>query len=71
MTEANARIDVGKQMDIAMEEMRGDMEETLGTFAMKRKAKVQDKVIDLINRGDFRAASGGSAGMIPTNYMNE
>jgi hypothetical protein len=54
-----------------MEEMRGDMEETLGSFAMKRKASVQDKVIDLINRGDFRANSGGSAGMMPTNYMNE
>ena len=58
-------------MDVDMEEMRGDMEETLGTFAMKRKARVQDKVIDIINRGDFRSASGGSAGMIPNNYMNE
>jgi ribosomal protein S10 len=69
--QANEKIDVGKQMDLDMEEMRGDMEETLGSFAMKRKANVQDKIIDLINRGDFRANSGGSAGMMPTNYMNE
>ena len=52
-------------MDRQMEEMRGQVESTLDLYAVK-KGSVEDKVLELINREDFKAASGGTAPMIRT-----
>ena len=63
--EALSYTGVGKEMDRQMEQMRGQVEPTLDLFARKKGA-VEEKVLELINREDFRAASGGNAPMIRT-----
>jgi hypothetical protein len=51
-------------MDAGMEQMRSEVEPTLRQFAFKKGSAVEDKVLELINREDFKAASGGNAPMI-------
>ncbi|KAE9374881.1 ribosomal protein S10, partial [Stipitochalara longipes BDJ] len=60
------KLGVGKNMDAEMERMKGVVEPTLDLFAVKKGSAVEDKVLELINREDFRAASGGNAPMIRT-----
>jgi len=50
-------------MDIKMEHMKEELEPTFRSFALKKGSPVADKVIELINREDFRVASGGSTPM--------
>lgn len=59
-------IGVGKRMDAEMEKMKNEVEPTLRSFAFKKGSAVEDKVLELINREDFKAASGGNAPMIRT-----
>jgi hypothetical protein len=53
-------------MDVDMEQMKGALEPTFRQFAFKKGSPIQDKVLEIINREDFRAASGGTAPMIRT-----
>jgi hypothetical protein len=53
-------------MDEQMEQMRSQVEPTLDLFALKKGSTVEDKVLELINREDFKAASGGNGPMIRT-----
>jgi len=63
---ADVLVGVGRTMDAEMEQMRSEVEPTLRQFAFKKGSAVEDKVLELINRGDFKAASGGNAPMIRT-----
>lgn len=58
------RVGVGKEMDAQVEQMRGDLEKTLGDFAFKRNGETGKKAIEVINRENFRAATGGNAPMV-------
>ena len=60
MDRADVGLGVGKQMDAQMEAMRDQVEPTLRRFAFKKGSDVEDKVIELINREDFKMASGGN-----------
>ena len=51
-------------MDKEMERMRGEVDTTLSQFAFKKDSMVEDKVLEMVNREDFRAGSGFSAPMI-------
>ncbi|KAG4414238.1 hypothetical protein IFR04_012644 [Cadophora malorum] len=57
-------IEVGKDMDAQMEKMRGELETTLGDFAFKRNGETGKKAMEVINRENSRAATGGNAPMI-------
>ncbi|KAK0099676.1 mitochondrial 37S ribosomal protein rsm10 [Cadophora gregata] len=57
-------IDVGKDMDAQMEKMRGELESTLGDFAFRKNGETGKKAIEVINRENFRAATGGNAPML-------
>jgi hypothetical protein len=59
-------VGVGKTMDAEMEQMRSEVEPTLRSFAFKKGSAVEEKLLELINKEDFRAASGGNAPMIRT-----
>ncbi|KAL2068326.1 hypothetical protein VTL71DRAFT_16424 [Oculimacula yallundae] len=58
-----AGVEVGKDMDAQVEKMRGELEETLGDFAFKRNGETGKKFIDVLNRENSRASSGGSVPM--------
>lgn len=51
-------------MDAQVEQMRGELEKTLGDFAFKRNGETGKKAIEVINRENFRAATGGNAPMV-------
>ncbi|KAH7321878.1 ribosomal protein S10 domain-containing protein [Rhexocercosporidium sp. MPI-PUGE-AT-0058] len=59
-----AGVEVGKDMDAQMEKMRDELESTLGDFAFKKNGETGKKVMEVINRENFRAATGGNAPMI-------
>jgi small subunit ribosomal protein S10 len=61
---ADGVLGVGKNMDAQMEQMRDQLEPTLRQFAFKKGSEVENKVLELINREDFKAASGGNAPFI-------
>jgi menaquinone-dependent protoporphyrinogen IX oxidase len=50
-------------MDAQMESMKGGLEETLNSFVFKKNSETAQKVVEVINRENFRAASGGSTPM--------
>jgi hypothetical protein len=53
-------------MDVNMERMKDMLEPTFRQFAFKKGSPIQDKVLEIINKENFRAASGGTAPMIRT-----
>lgn len=57
-------------MDIEMENMKDHMEATWGRFAFRRGSETEKKALELINRENFRAASGMGAPMLkpPPSY---
>ncbi|KAH9221880.1 ribosomal protein S10 domain-containing protein [Leptodontidium sp. 2 PMI_412] len=59
-----AGVEVGKDMDAQMEKMRDELETTLGDFAFKRNGETGKNAMEVINRENFRAATGGNAPMI-------
>lgn len=62
--EPNNVIGVGKNMDLKMEELREELDANISLFGPKHGDETAEKVMELVNREDFRAASGGMAGMI-------
>ncbi|KAK6584328.1 hypothetical protein PZA11_002552 [Diplocarpon coronariae] len=58
-----AGVGVGKDMDAQVESLRGELERTLGDFAFKKNSETSKKPIEVINRENFRAATGGNAPM--------
>jgi hypothetical protein len=50
-------------MDAQMEHMRAELDETLNNFAFKKGSETAQKVVEVINRENFRAASGGATPM--------
>jgi hypothetical protein len=66
-TEANHAVGVGKTMDIEMEQMKDTLEKTVGQIGVRKDKKgnpTGDKIMELVNREDFRAATHGNAPMI-------
>ena len=59
----NVVLGVGKAMDVDMKEMKGVMEPRWEQVGLKGTSPTLDKFTELINRDDFRAATGGSAPM--------
>ena len=59
----NAILDVGKTMDLDMEEMKRVLEPKWEQFGVKGRSPTADKFMELINREDFRAATGANAPM--------
>ena len=55
---------VGKEMDAEMEKMKGELDETWDRFAFRAGSETQKRALEIINREDFRAASGATAPMI-------
>jgi hypothetical protein len=53
-------------MDVNMEQMKEVLEPTFRQFAFKKGSAIEDKVLEIINKEDFRAATGGNAPMIRT-----
>jgi len=65
--EANAMIGVGKSMDIDMEQMKETVDKTwsqIGVLKDKKGGPTADKIMELVNKEDFRAATHGNAPMI-------
>ncbi|KAH6684198.1 ribosomal protein S10 domain-containing protein [Halenospora varia] len=61
------KLEVGKAMDLEMEKMRETIDATLDQIAVKKGPKgglEGAKILELINREDFRAASHGNAPMV-------
>lgn len=52
-------------MDAQVEKMREELEGTLGDFAFKKGSETSQRAMEVINRENFRAATGGSAPMVP------
>lgn len=63
---ANNATDVGKRMDADMEHLKDQVMPTLNSFAFKKDSNIDDKLVELINTEDFRAASGFKAPMMRT-----
>jgi hypothetical protein len=55
---------VGKTMDMDMESLKDRLDAELSNFGPKKGDDTAGKVMELVNREDFRAASGGRAPMI-------
>jgi hypothetical protein len=55
---------VGKTMDVDMEKMKGEMEATWANFAFKKGSDTAERAMEIINREDFRAATGATAPMV-------
>lgn len=55
---------VGKTMDVNMDDMKAELDEEFSLFGPKQGDETAEKVMELVNREDFRAASGGMAPMI-------
>jgi hypothetical protein len=55
---------VGKTMDVDMQKMEKELETTFGHFGLKKGDAVTEKVLEMINREDFRAATSGNAPMV-------
>jgi hypothetical protein len=55
------RLGVNKNMDVNMEQMKNVLEPTFRQFAFKKGSAIEDKVVEIINREDFRAATGERA----------
>jgi hypothetical protein len=51
-------------MDLNLEEMKEELDSKFSLFGPKQGDETAEKVMELVNREDFRAASGGVAGMI-------
>jgi hypothetical protein len=51
-------------MDVNMDDMRAELDEKFSLFGPKQGDETAEKVMELVNREDFRAASGGMAPMI-------
>lgn len=51
-------------MDINMEAMKEELDSKFALFGPKQGDETAEKVMELVNREDFRVASGGTAGMI-------
>ena len=51
-------------MDANMEEMKDELDSKFSLFGPKQGDDTAEKIMELVNREDFRAASGGTAGMI-------
>jgi hypothetical protein len=64
LSDANAIPGVGKTMDMNLEEMKAELDSKFALFGPKQGDETAEKVLELVNREDFRAASGGVAGMI-------
>lgn len=65
--EANPAIGVGKSMDIDMEHMKDTLDKTWGQIGVmkdKRGGPTADKIMELVNKEDFRAATHGNAPMV-------
>ena len=56
--------DVGKEMDASMEEMKGVMESEWEKFGRKEGSETAEKVMEILNRENFKTASGGNAPMM-------
>ena len=62
--EANAIVDVGKNMDLQLSNMKEAVDEKLKLLTLKGgKDATAEKVMELINKEDFNAASGTRAPM--------
>jgi ribosomal protein S10 len=55
---ANKVADVGKNMDVQLESMKDAVDEKFSHLVLKDKNATAEKVMEFINREDFRAASG-------------
>jgi hypothetical protein len=55
---------VGKTMDVNMQKMEKELEIAFGHFGLKKGDAVKEKVLEMINREDFRAATSGNAPMV-------
>jgi small subunit ribosomal protein S10 len=67
LIETNCSTGVGKTMDIEMEQMKDTLEKTVGQIGVRRDKKggpTSDKILELVNRESFRAATHGNAPMI-------
>jgi hypothetical protein len=53
-------------MDADMEKLKGVMEPKWEQFGLREGSLAADKFMELINREDFRAGTGGSAPMAKT-----
>jgi len=65
--EANSVIGVGKNMDLEMEQMKDTLDKTwsqIGVKKDKRSGPTADKIMELINKEDSRAATHGNAPMV-------
>ena len=64
--EANSAIGVGKTMDIDMKQMKDTLDKTwsqIGVMKDKKGGPTADKIMELVNKEDFRAATHGNAPM--------
>lgn len=58
------KIGVGKTMDMDLERLKDEIDTEFSLFGPKKGGETAGKVMELVNREDFRAASGGRAGMV-------
>ncbi|TVY53632.1 Tryptophan--tRNA ligase, mitochondrial [Lachnellula cervina] len=62
-----SKLGVGKSMDIDMEHMKDTLDKTWGQIGVmkdKRGGPTADKIMELVNKEDFRAATHGNAPMV-------
>lgn len=57
-------IDVGKSMDVSLDSMKGHIEPQWANFGLKKDSATAEKVVELMNSENFRAATGGIAPMM-------
>ncbi|TVY52491.1 37S ribosomal protein S10, partial [Lachnellula suecica] len=61
------KLGVGKEMDSSVEQMKDELDKTLGQIGVQKDKKggpTGEKIMELVNRENFRAATHGNAPMV-------
>lgn len=61
---SNSNLGVGKSMDLDLQRLKENLDTEFSLFGPKKGHETASQVMEMVNKEDFRAASGGRAGMI-------